>query len=142
MAGTEENLHIPYRGASLSHRVQALWYVTTGAWQALLYVIGIGLCLRFQTPEIEKVKEKGSCLFQPIRRQICLVTCTNHMLMDKTWIECTIPVYESGTVKKCILTMENTYYRCWYVPARSLALARSSYTKDKSKACQFARHPF
>ncbi len=43
--------------------------------------------------------KKGSSFSPPIRREKCLVTCTNHMLMSKTWIVCIIPFFGLITVK-------------------------------------------
>ncbi len=45
-----------------------LWYVRTGAWQALLYITGGGLWLRSQTPEMGKVLGKRFPFFPTNQR--------------------------------------------------------------------------
>ena len=58
---------------------------------------------------LERSREKGSHFSPPIREQKCLVTCTNHILMEKTWIEWTISYIGTAIVKINVLTTEHTF---------------------------------
>ena len=89
--------------------------------------------------KLERSWEKGSHLFQPIRKQKCLVTCTNHMFMDETWNECTIPVNGSETVKKIYLQQNIHALVCSRQKLGSGAkLAHNGHVKSM----YIARHPF
>ncbi len=77
-----------------------------GRHSCMSWVVGSDWGAKHQI--LERSWEKGSGFFPPIRKQKCLVTCMNHMLIVKTWIECTIPFIGTAIVKINTLTTEYT----------------------------------
>ena len=87
-------IHIPYRGASPSYRSPVVWK----DWCQT--VVGVGFQLRTQSWGEGKVGKSGPAFSWPIRSQNSVITCSNHMLIGKTWMRCPISVLCSTMVEK------------------------------------------
>ena len=112
---------------------QVLWYVWTGAWQTLLYIMGVGLWLKTQRPEMGKVFEKGFPPF-PANQKTEL---SGHMHESHVygwnieWVHNSSKWFRNSEKR---YTYNRTYIHR-YVTARSVALAWSLLTMNISKAC-------
>ena len=81
---------LPYRGASPSYKCKSCGMegLVLGRLSCMSQAVGSNLGPKAQ--ERKRLGKSGRTFSWPIRSQNSLITCTNHMLLGKTWNECTI----------------------------------------------------